>query len=87
VLYYDDKSQMKKWERLSLLRAQAQYMENEWAEESVQEEKPTVLDEILNGGTVDINAIHIGVSRQQTYELNREIYRRMGMDAYREAYR
>ncbi|ERI09358.1 hypothetical protein [Aneurinibacillus aneurinilyticus] len=87
MLYYDDKSQVKKWERLSLLRAKVRYMENQWPETDIQEERPTVLEEMRNGETVNINAIHIGVSWQQTHDVNREIFRRIGMDAYRDTYR
>lgn len=87
MLYYDEKSQIKKWERLSLLRAQVRYMENSITEPQELEECPTVLEEMRNGEMIDIHALHTGVSWQQAHEVNREITRRMGMDAYRDAYR
>lgn len=81
MVYYDEKSQMKKWERLSNLRMQMRSIENTWTEP--EEEESTVLDDMRNGETININAIHTGVSWQQAHEVNRSISRLMGMDAYR----
>ncbi|MBN6188918.1 hypothetical protein JQN58_18865 [Aneurinibacillus sp. BA2021] len=81
MVYYDEKLQMKKWERLSHLRMQMLSMENTW--EEPEEEGTTVLADMLSGETININAIHTGVPWQKANEVNQGISRLVGMDAYR----
>jgi hypothetical protein len=85
MFYYDEKAHLKKWERLFLLRAQVRYME-EKEQKPKAAETSGVLEEMRSGATVDINAIHTGISWQQANEVNREIAKFAGLDAYRDGY-
>ena len=75
--YYSDRDPVRKWERLSLLRAQLRYMEQ-------TKDTPDVT--LQGERAAGMSWTHTGIPWQEASELNREITRRQGLDAYRDAY-
>ena len=86
--YYSDSDPVRKWERLSLLRAQVRYMEQALPESKGKEKKDQDLFDFLPNGeaAAEMSWMHTGIIWQEASELNREITRRQGLDAYRDAY-
>ncbi|WCN39323.1 hypothetical protein [Aneurinibacillus uraniidurans] len=85
--YYSNNDPVRKWERLSLLRAQVRYMEQSvpYTHFSAEDEQKA-LDLFRQDEAAGTNWMHTGVLWQGASELNREITKRQGLDTYRGLY-
>ncbi|BAU27924.1 hypothetical protein DFP93_12555 [Aneurinibacillus soli] len=85
--YYSDNDLVRKWERLSLLRAQVRYMEQSVPHAHfTAEHGQKASDMLMQDETASTSWMHTGIPWQEASELNREIARRQGLDAYRGTY-